>query len=389
MIKATDFLGQALKYGFSFYSGVPCSYLEPLIKSVIKDVRLTYITASNEAHAIAVCSGAVIAGERAVVTMQNSGLGNAVNPLTSLNHIFRIPVLLLVSWRGAPGIPDEPQHILMGSITTEMLELMQIPWEFLPDQEDKLDEAIKRAVAYMEEERRPYALVVRKSTFISEEIALSENEKISVDREGDIGDLRENVSKLFDRLQMLQCIVEYTPLHETVVVATTGYTGRELYTVADRANQLYMVGSMGCAFPFALGIAMNRRDRKIIVLDGDGALLMHLGAMAMVGPYSQGNLIHIIFDNGVYLSTGGQSTLACTVDFCRVALACGYKHVFAVNTVEGLKKAMGSQSALGDSFVYVEVNTNFPPGLPRPKISPEEVAVRLQKNLRDTEKIKR
>ena len=381
MIQAKDFINYTLKYGFCFYSGVPCSYLKPLINFVIAHKDLTYVTSVNEGDAVALCSGATVAGTRAVVMLQNSGLGNAVNPLTSLNYIFRIPVLLIVSLRGDTQFPDEPQHELMGEITAKMLEVMKIPWEFFPSHNDSIESVLYRAVSYMDTERRPFALIVRKKDIapFNQRVWNSNIQSIATVK---VVDERARVVALPFRIDMIKLLVEHTPVDKTVIVATTGYTGRELYGVQDRDNQLYLVGSMGCAISFGLGVAMRCKDRKIFVLDGDGALLMRMGAMAAVGHYGTCNLIHIVFNNGVYLSTGGQKTLSDTVDFCKIASACGYKKVIAVNTTEAFQKALSQNDFPCDTFILADVSPEVPDNLPRPKITPFEVVQRLERHIK-------
>ncbi|HLC14839.1 MAG TPA: phosphonopyruvate decarboxylase [Thermodesulfovibrionia bacterium] len=377
MTEPGDFVNQALRYGFSFYSGVPCSYLKPLINYVIDHKELTYLASANEGDAVAFCSGAVAAGRKAVVMMQNSGLGNAVNPLTSLNYVFRIPLLLIVSLRGDSAFADEPQHELMGAITAKMLEVMSIPWEFFPANKDDMEAVIRKAVSYMDSEGRPFALILRKKTVAPYKMVTSNKVKPGFSKAETV-DYRGSGPVLSSRSEMLELVVKHSPVDKTILVATTGYTGRELYAINDRENHLYMAGSMGCALPFGLGLAINCRNRRVIVLDGDGALLMRMGAMATAGRYGTGNLTHIVFDNGVYLSTGGQKTISDTVDFCAIASACAYKEVIAVNTVSSMAKVLARKDFHGDCFVLAQVNQDVPADLPRPKIIPYEVLLRLK-----------
>jgi phosphonopyruvate decarboxylase len=378
MIEPADFVNQALRYGFSFYSGVPCSYLKPLINFIIAHKELTYLASVNEGDAVALCSGAVVAGRKAVVMMQNSGLGNAVNPLTSLNYVFRIPLLLIISLRGDPAFPDEPQHELMGNITTKMLEVMSIPWDFFPENNDEIEAVIRKAVSYMDSEGRPFALILRKKTVAPYKMQTRRYDIRQRFSKVEIMDERVSGSALASRSEMLELVVQHTPVDKTIVVTTTGYTGRELYSIEDRDNHLYLAGSMGCALPLGLGLAMKCQNRRVIVLDGDGALLMRMGAMATVGRYGTGNLTHIVFDNGVYLSTGGQKTISDTVDFCTIASACAYKEVIAVNTVHALAKVLARKDFEGDCFILAQVSQSVSADLPRPRITPYEILVRLK-----------
>ena len=280
MLGSESFLGMARERGFRFYSGVPCSYLKPFINYVIDADELRYVGAANEGDAVAIAAGAELGGQRGVVMFQNSGLGNAVNPLTSLAHTARIPMLLIPTLRGeVGGAPDEPQHELMGSITTGMLELMEIPWEPFPEREVEIDGAISRAVAHMDAVGRPYALVMRKGTVEPREL----RSKPEVRPRTESAPATPIPEPVATRREMLQAVIA-TLEESDVAVATTGYTGRELYALADRENHFYMVGSMGCALQPRAGLGPRpAADRRVVVLDGDGAALMRLGAFATVG----------------------------------------------------------------------------------------------------------
>ncbi|MGD8728887.1 MAG: phosphonopyruvate decarboxylase [Gemmatimonadota bacterium] len=371
MISAESFITRAGRRGFHLYSGVPCSYLTPFINYVLDNPDLTYIGAANEGDAVAMVAGSEIGGVRGVVMHQNSGLGNSLNPLTSLTHTFRIPLLLITTLRGEPGgAKDEPQHELMGAITSSLLELMDIPWEYFPDQTEQIDPCLDRAVAHMNEHGRPYALVMRKGTV--EPWTLR-----SVPRPKEMRAApAERKIPRHSRREMLEAVRDATS-DSDVLVATTGYTGRELYDVGDTENQLYMVGSMGCALSFGLGLALSQPDRRIVVLDGDGAALMRLGAQATVGYERPPNLVHILIDNGMHESTGGQSTVSGSIDFCAIASGCGYSRISSASEPEDLSELVKSS---GDELHFIHVPTvpGVPKKLPRPTIQPHEVADRLR-----------
>ena len=246
MINAESFIEAGRRYGFQDYAGVPCSFLTPFINYVINDSKLNYISSANEGDAMATAAGLSLAGRPAVVMMQNSGLGNAVSPLTSLAYIFRIPLLIITTHRGAPDLKDEPQHALMGKITTELFDTMQTPWEYFPDQEDQIEAVLQRASSYMQKEQRPYALIMRKGAVSAH--ALHENPvPVQNERKTVRQDFTRPESSLSSRQEILLEVLKHSPLHESVIIATTGFTGRELFATEDRHNQLYMVGSMGCA----------------------------------------------------------------------------------------------------------------------------------------------
>jgi phosphonopyruvate decarboxylase len=373
MIEADSFLKPALESGFGFYSGVPCSFLTPIINRVISDDGLAYVAAASEGEAVAIASGAWLAGKDTVVMCQNSGLGNAVNPLTSLNHPFRIPTLLIVTWRGGPGIEDEPQHQLMGPITPGVLDVIQIPHRLFPSSENEIAGALAEARETMAKTDLPFAMIMEKGTVRDDGISVSP----PIDPVwGTRTDLQEG-GTLPGRVAAMERLLALAP-DNAALVATTGFTGRELYTVSDREQHLYQVGSMGCAAGMGLGVALNS-DRPVIVLDGDGAALMKLGSMATIGATAPENLIHIVFDNGAYESTGGQPTVSPTVDFARVAIGCGYPQALTCDGLAGFDQALAK--ALGEPgphLIHMKVSRGTISGLGRPKITPAEVARRFR-----------
>ena len=377
MIEAGSFVAAAAKRGFSVYSGVPCSYLTPFINYTIGSDRLRYVAAANEGDAVAIAAGAELGGCGGVAMFQNSGLGNAVNPLTSLTWTFRIPILLIVTWRGEPGgHADEPQHELMGQITPRMLELMDIPWTLFPASDAAIAPTLDVAVARMQAEQRPYALVMRKGSVADS--ALSGALRAPVPLKAASVLRRPAVA----RRQAMLAAIRAADSGRDVLVATTGYMGRELYALGDRANQLYMVGSMGCAVSLGLGIALAQPRRRVIAIDGDGAALMRLGALSTVAYERPDNLVHIVIDNGQHESTGGQSTVSPHVDFCAIAAACGYP-VVATASEPGELSALLAANSSGPLFIHVPVLPGVPAKLPRPVITPAEVAVRFRKHLKD------
>ena len=389
MIEARQFVEPARERGFSWYAGVPCSYLTPFINYVLQDESLHYVSAANEGDAVALIAGVVLAQEegaprrRGVVMMQNSGLGNAVSPLTSLTWTFRLPQLLIITWRGQPGVPDEPQHALMGPITPGMLEVMQIPWELFPTELDAIGPALDRATAYMDETGRPYALVMQKGSVA--EYPLRPGTALSVKRSSTpaapVLQPHEAVpNSRPSRQEALREVVARTSTTATAVLASTGFCGRELYAVADRPNHFYMVGSMGCVVPLALGLALARPDLQVLALDGDGAALMRMGAFATVGAYGPANLLHLLLDNGAHDSTGGQATVSPQVSFAEVASACGYSASLETDDTGQLAAWLTAPSQGGPKFVRLLTRTGTPRDLPRPSVSPIEVKMRLMRH---------
>ena len=374
MISADAFLEPARERGFSFYTGVPCSFLTPLINRVISEPGLAYVGAASEGEAVAIAAGAWLAGRRTVVMCQNSGLGNTVNPLTSLNYPFRIPTLLVFTWRGQPGLGDEPQHALMGRAMGPLLDTIAVGHTAFPREDAAVAAALDEAERAMAAESLPFALVMEKGSVNDE--GLDQPAQTARPR-GRIEDLCEGDARPA-RIDLLRRVQALAPA-DAAVVATTGKTGRELFTLEDRAQQLYQVGSMGCASAMGLGIALNAA-RPVLVLDGDGAALMKLGTLATIGAQAPGNLIHVLLDNGVHDSTGGQATVSPNVDFAAVARACGYPLAFRCDSETGFARAL--ETAVADGPRPVLIHALIAPGslarLGRPTIAPDEVARRFR-----------
>ena len=388
MIEARHFVEAARERGFEWYAGVPCSYLTPFINYVLQDPSLHYVSMANEGDAVALIAGVALGGtaqgghRRGVAMMQNSGLGNAVSPLTSLTWTFRLPQLLIVTWRGQPGVHDEPQHQLMGPITPTMLDTMEIRWELFPTEPEAIGPALDRAVAHMDATGRPYALVMQKGSVSSYALKPGADAIAVRPTRAPVTVSSGNVSPAarVTRQQALREVVARTSPASTVVLASTGFCGRELYAIDDRPNQLYMVGSMGCIVPLALGLALARPDLRVIALDGDGAALMRLGAFATVGAYGPPNLWHLLLDNGVHDSTGAQATVSPNVSFAEVAAACGYATTLDTDTLGRICEWLESPRLDGPRFARLLTRPGSPADLPRPTITPVDVKSRLMQH---------
>lgn len=375
MLQADEVVSELVRHGIDFATGVPCSFLTGFLNRVIACSDIPYCGATSEGEAVGLAAGAYLAGRQPMVLCQNSGLGNMVNPLTSLAHPFRIPMLLIVTWRGEPETPDEPQHGLMGAITKDLLATLQVPSQDVPQSIDELRLALGRACDDTKE-RHCSALVITKGTFVDEP-ALS--------HEGHHGNRGRNAGPLRcvsgsippKRIDVLRAIIEDVD-PETAIIATTGKTGRELFTVADRPQHLYVVGSMGCASAVALGVALNV-ERPVMILDGDGAALMKLGTMATIGHQAPANLIHIVLDNGCHDSTGGQPTASGTVDFAAVALACGYTAAATCDHTDALPDLIRSlHRCSGPALISCRISPGSMEQLGRPSLSPQAVADRFR-----------
>lgn len=376
MIAADAFIAAAAARGRSFYASVPCSFLTPLLNGVIARPDAGHVGASSEGEALAIAAGAWLAGREAVMMCQNSGLGNAVNPLTSLTWSFRIPIMMIVTWRGEPGLGDEPQHELMGQITAPMLDLMRVPHAPFPADTDAIAAALDTAGASMRENRLPYAFILRKGQIRAAE--LDEPAPVRHPAADILGAFTRGDGPR--RIEMLERLCALAP-DDAGLIATTGFCGRELFTHGDLARNFYVVGSMGCASALGLGAALNSA-RPIIVLDGDGAALMKLGNMATIGQHAPRNLTHILLDNCQHESTGGQRTVSAGVDFATIARATGYRFVARADTLaqaEALFKA--ALKAEGPRFVHLRVSPSRLQSLARPDITPPEVARRFRRFL--------
>jgi phosphonopyruvate decarboxylase len=375
MIDTCWFGAQLQQRGFCFYSGVPCSFLKDLINYVINECE--YVMAANEGDAVAICAGASLGGKKAAVLMQNSGLGNAVSPLTSLNAVFHIPVLGFVSLRGEPGLGDEPQHELMGPITAAMLETMRIDYALLsPDQGEA--EAQLAAASARIDQGKSFFFIVKKGTFSPVEL---NREKIPPPSEGTV------------RFEMIKAVKAGVP-EDVLFLATTGFTGRELYELGDNPANLYIAGSLGCVSSLGLGLSLARPDRKVIVLDGDGSVLMRAGSLGVNAWYlggrgkpqgGQGGMLHILFDNRAHESTGGQFTVSGGIDYPLLARAFGYPGISKAASPGALARAAEAWVKTGGlRFIYAPIATGAPEKLGRPKVKPPEVAERFKQFIRFT-----
>jgi phosphonopyruvate decarboxylase len=384
MISASSFIDHLRGLGYSQYAGVPCSFLTSLINYVISDPASDYVGATSEGEAVGITFGAFLAGRKTVTMCQNSGLGNMVNPLTSLNYPFRVPTLLIVTWRGEPDVKDEPQHEQMGKITHHLLETLEIPWLPFPAGEGEIAKTMAQADVSMEQRKRPFALVVQKGSVAPH--ALSGRPKPELVKT----DLRQNLlanrNERLTRTAAIELILDAL-VGDEAIIATTGKTGRELFTISDRANHLYVVGGMGTASAIGFGVAHALARQPVVVIDGDGAALMKLGVLATIGFYRPPNLFHIILDNEAHDSTGGQQTASGVVRFAALAAAANYHSAFAADRPEEIREAVRLLRRWpGPSLLHVPIKPGSPGKLGRPTVQPSEVKERFSEFLRSTAK---
>lgn len=354
------------KSGVTFFTGVPDSLLKDFLACVEEQVSASdRITAANEGNAIAIAAGYHLATRGiAGVYMQNSGLGNALNPLASLadKEVYAIPMLLIIGWRGEPGIPDEPQHIKQGKITEKLLEILDIPYVVLSTDlsEEKMMSEIAQLSELSQTEKRPCALLVKVGTFETCSAPKHITEVGSLGRE-------EAIGMVLDSLQGSE-----------IIVSTTGKISRELYEERKKRGEsvkkdFLTVGSMGHASQIALGIAHQKKNEQVYCLDGDGAIIMHMGGLATVGWIAPYNLKHIVFNNMAHESVGGQSTAAKAINLPGIAKSCGYSFVATVATAEELIPMLAAlKTRQGPVFLEIKVNLESRKNLGRPDECPIE-----------------
>ena len=330
---ASVLLDACLKSGIDFYTGVPDSFLKGLCDELYARYGTdspTHIVAHNEGGAIGLCAGHYLAsGKPALCYMQNSGLGNAVNPLTSLTdgQVYAIPCLLIIGWRGEPGTKDEPQHIKQGAVTLSQLELLGVPYEILsPDTDESAFSALFSRLTDELNAGKTAALVIRKGALTS-------------DSHPDYGN-----SAVMSREQAAGIILDSSSPSD-IFVSTTGKLSREVFELREKAGfdhrrDFLTVGSMGHASMIALRIAEEKKRRKVWLLDGDGAMMMHLGALPLIGRRKPGNLIHVVINNGAHETVGGMPVCSGALNIGDLARASGYPYVFYADSPDGLSSVL-------------------------------------------------
>lgn len=364
MIRPSFFYNLLSEYGIEFYAGVPDSLLKNLCAYITDNAdKKNNIIAANEGGAIGLAAGYHLAtGGIPVVYMQNSGLGNTINPLLSLTdkEVYNMPVLLVIGWRGEPNVHDEPQHIKQGKVTIPLLDCMGIRNEIIADNENDLQTQIANAVNYMKTTNEVFALVVKKGTFDSYKLKNNRQYDYALERE--------------EAIQMVAASMD----KNAVVVSTTGKISRELFEYRENIEHAHhrdflTVGSMGHASQIALGIALNKPDRNIYCFDGDGAVIMHMGSMGIVGEMAPKNFFHIVFNNGAHDSVGGQPTIGLNIDIPNIAACCGYKKVISVEKREELQEILTSLAANeGPVLLEIKVKKGSRDNLGRPTTTPIE-----------------
>ncbi len=362
MLSPKIFIESLAAKGIDFFAGVPDSLLKNVCAFISDTLDDRHnIIAANEGGAIGLAAGHYLAtGHIPCVYMQNSGEGNAINPLASLTdrEVYNIPVLLVIGWRGEPGVHDEPQHVKQGKVTIPLLDAMGIRNEILSQDEEDFRRQLDEAVRYMTETGEAFALIVRKNTFEPYSLQRNEANEYPLSREEAIQTVASSLGP------------------KDVIVSTTGMISRELFEYRAAKGQgherdFLTVGSMGHASQIALGIALERADCKVWCFDGDGAVLMHLGSMAIVADKAPANFVHVVFNNGAHDSVGGQPTVGLKVSLTEIAKAVGYKEAFLATDAEELNAALKRLNDYsGPVLLEVRVHRGNRKDLGRPTTTP-------------------
>ena len=372
MINPSTFLESIKNQGVSFFAGVPDSLLKNFCAAITHNSnKKSHIITANEGAAIGLGIGHYLGTKKIpLIYMQNSGLGNTINPLLSLasQEVYGIPMLIMIGWRGEPGVSDEPQHIHQGKVMLDSLESMQLPYLILSGDENIAKKQISEALTIAKTRNSPVSIIVKKNTFD----IFQSSKKISsyeLSRE----DAIISVTKELDA--------------NSAIVCTTGMPSRELFEFREANGEKHnmdflTVGGMGHANQIALGLSIAQPYRKVYCFDGDGAALMHLGSFAINGQSNSKNFIHILFNNGVHDSVGGQPTVGFDISFCDIAMACGYKSIETISNKDEIKNAVKhATNTEGPNFIEIRIKPGNRKDIGRPTTSPYENKIAFMNHL--------
>jgi phosphonopyruvate decarboxylase len=364
MISPERFVDNLAEQGVTFYTGVPDSLLKQLNAHILHALpRERHVIAANEGAAVGIAIGHYLrTAKPAVVYLQNSGFGNMVNPLLSLADpdVYGVPMVIIVGWRGQVGVKDEPQHVKQGRVMAPLLDAAELPWAVLPKDDAEAEQCVKDAVATAMERGTPYVLMVEKDTFAEPAAKPA-----------------KAVSELPSREEALTALVEAVG-DNTVIVSTTGMLSRELFeyrsrTGTDGERDFLTVGGMGHASSIALGVAMAAGDREVWCFDGDGALLMHMGSAAVIADHAPAHYFHVVFNNGVHDSVGGQPTSIDKVDIAAAARAMGYRYAASTADLSTLPAQVAAlREHGGPSLLELRVRPGNRADIGRPTRTPQE-----------------
>lgn len=362
--------------GIGCVSGVPCSILEPLQRQVEAHGSLRYLPACIEGEALALAAGTYLGGGQGAVLLQNSGLGNLINPLLSLTVPYQIPVLMWISHRAQPGSADAVHHVPMGNATEPLLDAMAIRHERFDPAQGVAQ--LKRALAYVSTERRSFAFIVARGALGKAPTRPAVTSRATGLERAEILRFGTAHGQLPSRKQAFEHILPF--LEGQRVVSTTGYMSRELSSLGRFDRHFPMQGSMGFAPALGLGIACQSKERGVTILDGDGALLMHLGSLATIAHTRPRPFTHLVFDNQAYVSTGGQPSASSVVDFPALASAAGYVSTADCRAEDGLHDALRflAEQVEGPRLLRIAIDSKEADAAERPSLLPEQISERFR-----------
>lgn len=349
-----------IENGYEYFCGVPDSTLKSFC-SFVDDHAKDHLICANEGSAIGNAIGYHLATNKVpVIYMQNSGFGNAINPILSMasKEIYQIPMLIIIGWRGEPGLKDEPQHIHQGKVLLPSLDSMELDYDILPTKYESTQKLITDITSKIKSKKRPYFLVVKKGTFDNYE---------------------SKQSKSLNTLNRIEVIKEITQTFRSEkFISSTGYISRELFQIREETNtdhslDFLTIGAMGHASQIAYSYAKHSKKRTIC-LDGDGSFLMHMGGATAIKSRPHTNIIHIVLNNGAHLSVGGQPTIAEKLSLDKIASECGFEHTYSVSSQSELTKTLTKiKDKTGPIFIDIKVNKEIKKDLMRPNLSPLEM----------------
>jgi phosphonopyruvate decarboxylase len=359
-MKAKELIDFLIANDILDYTGVPCSIFTSVIDYLENNHK--YFTAASEGEAMGIAAGFALANRIPAVLMQNDGFGNAINPLTSLQKIYNLPTLLIISWRGKPGENDAPQHLWSGKTLIDLMNLYEINYIVLEENLEVQKNQIKKLLYEIKEKNTIGALICRKSTFLQGQTKLTEDKVLMT--------CQEAINIILDELD-----------HKAVVFSTTGGISRELYSISNSNRHFYTLGSMGCVSSIAMGFQL-KMNKRVAVLDGDGSILLHMGTLATIGYYQPERFLHICLDNESHQSTGGQKTVASVINLSDVARECNYRAVKLVTTEQDIRAFIRNWNQNPQlSFLHVKISKQNKLLPKRPSETPVELKKRFMQDV--------
>ena len=373
------FLDHLIDNDIVFFTGVPDSLLKNFCLCIDnnENIKKEHIIAPNEGSAIALAAGHYIGTKKIpVVYMQNSGLGNAINPLLSLvdSEVYSIPMILLIGWRGEPGVKDEPQHIKQGKIQTVLLDSMELPYDVISSDNDNYKDIIDKALSSAKARLSPHVILIKKNSFADVKNKNNQNQNLKLTREDALIKIIENIS------------------NDSIIISTTGKTSREIFEIREskkqsHENDFLTIGSMGHSSSLALGIAKANPKLEVYCIDGDGSMIMHMGSLSMIGQQRPKNFKHILINNFVHESVGGQKTASDIIDFKLLSKSMKYNNYFLANDKTSLDSIINNiNNKVGPLFLEIQVQPGSRGDLGRPTTTPKQNKIDLMSKINELSK---